>query len=78
MSNCKKRPVIQHLHGPGVPQEGTLAPYEIGIGYEIVQDDNGEEATKIVLYTSTDGINILPISGKGSDITYEIADELYF
>ena len=78
MNDCRKRPVIQHLHGPGVPQDKTLAPYEIGIGYEIVQNDSGEDITKIVLYTSTDGINILPISGGGSDITYEVADELYF
>lgn len=74
-----KRPIIQHLHGPGAPADGTLMPFEIGIGYETVQDDNGENVTKIVLYTSTNGTNILPISGgDGSGITYEIADEQYF
>ena len=78
MSDCKKRPVIQHMSGPDVPPEGTLAPYEIGIGYETVLDDNGEKAIKITLYTSTDGNNILPIGGGGSGITYEIADEQYF
>lgn len=78
MNDCKKRPIIQHMHGPGAPQPGTLAEYEIGIGYETVRDDNGEEATKITLYTSIDGNNILPISGGGSGITYEIADEQYF
>lgn len=76
--NNSKRPIIQHLHGPAAPQSGTLAPFEIGIGYETVQDDSGEDVTKIVLYTSTDGINILPISGGGSGTDYEIADEQYF
>ena len=72
-----KRPIIQHMHGPGAPQDGTLAPFEIGIGYETVVDDNGEKAIKITLYTSTGDDNILPIGG-GSGITYEIADEQYF
>ena len=75
-----KRPIIQHLHGPGIPADATLAPFEIGIGYETVEttneSGNTETTQKITLYTSTDGINILPISNSGTD--YEIADEQYF
>ena len=77
-----KRPIIQHLHGPGIPADATLAPFEIGIGYETVEttneSGNTETTQKITLYTSTDGINILPISGGGSGTDYEIADEQYF
>lgn len=53
------RPIIQHLHGNHTPSDGSIKPYEIGI--KTSTNSNGQ--TEATLFTSTNGVNIVPIKG---------------
>lgn len=80
------RPVVQHYHGNGIPPQGSLAPYEIGIGVDYVttsiENEDGtiseETIPQLVLYTSLDGKSITQIGGSGGGEVYEVADYQFF
>lgn len=66
------RPIIQHLHGNHTPSGGSIKPYEIGI--KTSTNSNGQ--TEATLFTSTNGVNIVPI--KGAEANVKVAPDISY